>query len=244
MRMGQLIFCHLILGRDLLGLFHHLWLRGVGRSPMLGEVDIVLENPLLSKPWGDCAPIFCPQDFPPLRPDSILGLDIALSPSSISENPYKKVLSLSPSLGAYDSLSQGQESLVAPPSALYPSLPIFVVDQCSSPDIFHISSIISVNVSIQNPRKYSKGNMKGVKDSIRKHAFVNLKVVPMSNRGLISITGPDISSTIRALRDSTTHPLVTIWIVYPLMSVGLEGDLNVPPLKSLLDSICPTMVLL
>ena len=52
-----------------------------GRASVLGDSSPIMDFPISSELGGDCAPIFCPQDFPPLCPGPAFGLDIAISPS-------------------------------------------------------------------------------------------------------------------------------------------------------------------
>ena len=88
-------------------------------------------------------------------------------------------------------------------------LPVFERDSSPSAEIFPIHASRLANVSICKTHKVEKGNMKGLKDSIREQAFTNPKVVPLSSKGIPPSSSAGLDSSAWALREFTTPDWVT-----------------------------------
>ena len=78
------------------------------------------------------------------------------------------------------------ENVLSPFQDVHNPIPIFSTEESNSPDIFPISSIRDVNVSIRKRKQSKKGKyiFKSVKESIRDSTCINLRVCSLSERGL------------------------------------------------------------
>lgn len=129
------------------------------------------------------------------------NLNIVLSSSPIGGNLSEDHNTISPTLADCDT-HFGDGDSENPVDFSSPKHLLVYRNEEETDNIFPISAIRMANVSIQNPKKVGKGNMKRTKDLIWDQSFINPRVVPLTSKGIPLPTIPRSSQSTRALRES------------------------------------------